>query len=63
MGGTIPRKIKERVIRDWLQGMPRETIAKNNDLGVGTITNIIKDASLRKEYHDLELFRHLALVL
>jgi hypothetical protein len=63
MGGKIPREIKEKVIREWLQGIRRETIAKNNDVGVGTITNIIKDASLQEEYHDMVLFRHLAVIL
>jgi hypothetical protein len=32
MGGKIPREIKERVIREWLQGIKREKIAENNDL-------------------------------
>ena len=41
----------------------RETIAKNNDIGFGTVTNIIKYASLQEEYHDMELFRHLAVML
>lgn len=63
MGGKIPRAIKEKVIREWLQGIRRETIAKNNDLAAGSITNIVKDASLQEEYHDMELFRHLALIL
>jgi hypothetical protein len=63
MGGKIPREIKVKVIREWLQGIRRETIAKNNDIGVGTVTNIIKDASLQVEYHDMELFRHLAVIL
>ena len=34
MGGKIPREIKERVIREWLQGIKREKIAENNDLAV-----------------------------
>jgi hypothetical protein len=63
MGGKIPRAIKEKVIREWLQGIRRETIAKNNDLAAGSITNIVKDASLQEEYHDMELFRHLAVIL
>ena len=63
MGGKIPREIKERVIREWLQGIKREKIAENNDLAAGSITNIVKDASLQVEYHDMELFRHLAVIL
>lgn len=63
MGGKIPREIKERVIREWLQGIKREKIAENNDLAAGIISNIVKDASLQVEYHDMELFRHLAVIL
>jgi hypothetical protein len=63
MGAKIPREIKKKVIREWIQGIRRDTMAKNNDLGDGTITNIIKDASLQEEYHDMELFRHLAIIL
>jgi hypothetical protein len=63
MGGKIPREIKEKVIREWLRGTRRETIAENNDLAVGSISNIVKDASLQVEYHDMVLFRHLAVIL
>jgi DNA repair exonuclease SbcCD ATPase subunit len=63
MGGKIPREIKKKVIREWIQGIRRDIMAKNNDVGDGTITNIIKDASLQEEYHDMELFRHLAVIL
>lgn len=63
MGGKIPREIKEKVIREWLQGTRRETIAENDDLAVGSISNIVKDASLQVEYHDMTLFRHLAVIL
>jgi len=63
MGGKIPRELKTKVIHQWLQGIRREAIAKNFDLGTGTISNIIKDASLEEEYHDMVLFRQLALEL
>jgi hypothetical protein len=63
MGGKIPREIKEKVIREWLQGIRREKIAENNDLAGGSVTNIVKDASLQEEYHDMVLFRHLAVIL
>lgn len=33
MGGNIPREIKEKVIRQWLQGTRRSTIAKDNGIG------------------------------
>lgn len=33
MGGKIPRQIKEKVIRQWLQGTRRSTIDKDNGIG------------------------------
>jgi len=41
LGGNIPRNIKEKVIRQWLDGLTREGIAKENDIGAGTVTAII----------------------
>jgi DNA-directed RNA polymerase specialized sigma24 family protein len=39
----IPKSIRERVIKQWLQGMSRDQIAKDNDIGAGTVSSIIKD--------------------
>jgi hypothetical protein len=35
MGGKIPRNIKVKVIRQWLDGRTRERIAKKEDIGAG----------------------------
>ena len=40
MGGKIPRQIKEKVIRQWLQGTRRSTVVKDNGIGEGTITRV-----------------------
>ena len=63
MGGIIPRQIKEQVIRGWIDGYLRDRIAKKNGVGEGTVTNIVQDACKQAEYHDMPLFRHLALKL
>jgi hypothetical protein len=63
MGKKVTRKTKEEVIREWIQGLRRDKIAKYNGLGDGTVTGIIKEASKLDEYHNMALFRHLALVL
>ena len=55
--------IKENVIREWILALPRDTIAKNNDIGTGTVTNIINCAQNQQEYNDIDLLRHLALEL
>jgi hypothetical protein len=36
LGGKIPRNIKVKVIRQWLDGLTRERIAKKEDIGAGT---------------------------
>ena len=60
MGGRIPKNIKEQVIRQWLQGLTREWIAKENDIGTGTVSAIIKEARQQKEYHDIDLLRQVS---
>ncbi len=57
----IPKSIRERVLRQWLQGMSRDQIAKDNDIGAGTVTAIIKDA--KQDILDIDLLRAVALVL
>jgi DNA-binding CsgD family transcriptional regulator len=51
----IPKSIKQRVIKQWLQGMSRDEIAKNNDIGAGTVSAIIKDD--KQEIPDIDLLR------
>ena len=61
MRAKVTKSITERVIKQWLQGMSRDEIAKNNDIGAGTVTAIIKDA--KQEIPDIDLLREVALVL
>ena len=61
MKPNIPKSIKQRVIKQWLLGMSRDQIAKDNDIGAGTVTAIIKDA--KQEISDIDLLRAVALVL
>jgi hypothetical protein len=63
MGGMIPRTIREKVIGQWIQGLTREKIAKENGIGVGTVTAIINEAKNQKEYYDIDLLRHVSLTL
>ncbi len=61
MPGKIPKSIREQVIKQWLQGMSRDEIAKVNDIGAGTVSSIIKDP--KQEIFDIDLLREAALVL
>ena len=61
MGGKIPRNIKVKVIRQWLDGLTRERIAKKEDIGAGTVTAIIQEARKEEEeYNDIDLLREVA---
>ena len=57
----VSKSISERVIKQWLLGMSRDEIAKDNDIGAGTVSAIIKDA--KQEIPDIDLLREVALVL
>jgi len=47
------------VIHEWIQGIPRDKIAENNDIGRGTVTNIIQQFKI--SIPDIDLMRHTAL--
>jgi DNA-binding CsgD family transcriptional regulator len=42
MKQKIPKSIKQRVIKQWLQGMSRDEIAKDNGIGAGTLSAIVR---------------------
>ena len=62
MEPKAPKSIKQQVIKQWLQGISRDQIAKNNDIGAGTVSAIIKDAK-QKEIPDIDLLREVSLLL
>ena len=45
MGGRIPEQIRKDVIRKWLLGLRRDVIAKETDIGKGTVSEIINQYS------------------
>ena len=63
MGGNIPRNIKVKVIRHWLDGLTRERIAKKEDIATGSVTGIINEARKEEEYNDIDLLREVAVRL
>jgi transcriptional regulator with XRE-family HTH domain len=63
LGGIIPRNVKNRVIHQWVDGLTREEIARENDIGAGTVTAIIQDARKHKEYNDIDLLRQISIKL
>jgi hypothetical protein len=61
MKPNIPKLIKQRVIKQWLQAVSRDQIARDNEIGSGTVSAIIKDA--KQDIPDIDLLREVALVL
>ena len=59
MSNPIPHKTKVQVLHQWIQGIPRDRIAENNDIGRGTVSNIIKQ--FKTTVPDIDLMRETAL--
>jgi hypothetical protein len=57
----IPEPVRRNVINGWLHGISRDEIAKNNDIGAGTVSAIIKEAMQNDPEFDLQ--RQVALSL
>lgn len=59
MGNRIPHQIKTKVLREWLQGISRDKIAEDNNIGEGSVTGITQQA--KNNTPDLDLLREIAL--
>ena len=59
MGIQTPYAVKLKVIEGWIQGISRDKIALDNDIGAGTVTGIIQQFKI--DIPDLDLMRELAL--
>lgn len=57
---VVPETIKKNIIREWLEGIPRDVIGVNNGIS-GVISAIITEA--RSQVADIDLLRELALNL
>lgn len=60
MAKIIPRPIKSKVIEQWLEGIPRDVIARNNGIGAGTASEIIKTLRQGRGMPDIDLLRQVA---
>ncbi len=61
MGSKTPLSIKKEVIRRWLKGHSRDQIAKEVDIGAGTVSLIIKEC--RQDDPDFDLLREVAFII
>ncbi|MGN6708399.1 MAG: hypothetical protein ACTHKF_03530 [Candidatus Nitrosocosmicus sp.] len=59
MSNPIPPEIKRKVLGQWLQGISRDKIANLNEIGSGTVSDIINHAKVSD--CDIDLMRQTAL--
>jgi hypothetical protein len=57
MPAAIDQIIKQRVIAQYLQGVSRDAIATDNDIGTGTVSNIIDEWKKNVQDSDYESIR------
>ena len=62
MVAKIPKSIKINVLNEWLRGTPRTKIARDNDIGAGTVTAIHQQAR-NTDIPDIDLLREIALMI
>lgn len=58
MGGTIPVKTKQKVLKLWLSWVSRKKIAEKVGIGEGTVTSIVQEA--KENIPDVALLHEIA---
>jgi transcriptional regulator with XRE-family HTH domain len=58
MGGNIPVKTKQKVLKFWLSGVSRKKIAEKVGIGEGTVTSIVQEAKVN--IPDVDLLHEVA---
>jgi hypothetical protein len=59
----IPGDVRSAVIRDWLNGKPRDTIARDNSLSPGSVSNIINEWRNELTHPVADALRELGIML
>lgn len=61
MGSRIPNPIRNRVAQQWVMGVSRDIIAKDNQISTGTVSTIIH--GFKDDGFIFDLLREAALLL
>src|SRR5438270_12243637 len=59
MPPSINHEIRNRVIEQWLSGIPRDKIALDNKIGTGTVSSIVRDWEKGLVDNDIKSIRQL----
>src|SRR5438270_6220719 len=60
MPSAIDTQVKKQIIKQWFSGDSRDRIAADNNIGAGTVTNIINEWKKGLADLDYETLRELA---
>jgi len=63
MPAAIPETVKSKVISQWLRGLSRDTIAQDNNISAGAVSNITNEWSIALGKPEADTFRELAKTL
>jgi transposase len=63
MGGKIPEPIRRKVLIEWLEGHPQRYIARDNQIGIGTVSEIIKTIKERGTETQIDVLREIGVML
>jgi hypothetical protein len=63
MPAAIPETIKSKVISQWLRGLSRDTIAQDNNISAGAVSNITNEWRIALGKPEADAFRELAKAL
>ncbi|MFL6347059.1 MAG: hypothetical protein ACJ72X_02045, partial [Nitrososphaeraceae archaeon] len=61
MPAAIDEHIRRKVIQQWFNGLPRDTIAAENNIGAGTVSSIVANYKVGLEELDFDSIRQLAI--
>ena len=61
MPAPIDEIVKRRVVQQWLSGESRDKISADNNIGAGTVANIVEDYKVGLDNLDFSSFRDLML--
>src|SRR5437660_6534035 len=61
MPAAIDSQVKKQVINQWLSGESRDRIAEDNNIGPGTVSNIVNEWKEGIEHSDYDSLRELAI--
>jgi hypothetical protein len=63
MPAVIPEIIKSRVIMQWLQGLSRDAIARDNNISTGAVSNVVNEWTNTLGKYEADALRELAKLL